>query len=111
MIWLSLSGLLSKQRVNFLFYPVLIVRSVRSRRLLEHQAAQIRQLIDEIEKLADVIGDGRAIGIQPLQVLLENLADSLHALVYRFEVAVSPGFRFLGWLDEENGMRHLLRGS
>ena len=46
-IMLSFSGLLPKQRVDLLFYPVFVVRSVSPSRLLEHQAAQIRQLKNE----------------------------------------------------------------
>ena len=39
-------------------------------------------LIDEIEELADVIGNGGDVGVGPLQVLLVDLANTLHALVH-----------------------------
>lgn len=94
-IMLSFSGLLPKQRVDLLFYPVFVVRSVSPSRLLEHQAAQIRQLIDKVEKLTDVISDGWAVGVQPLQVFFEYLANAFHALIDRLEVAVCTGFRLL----------------
>ena len=46
-------------------------------------------LIDEVEELRDVVGDGGNVGVQPLQMLLVDLAHALHALVHALVVAVS----------------------
>ena len=45
-------------------------------------------LIDEVEELRDVVGDGGHVGVQPLQMLLVDLAHALHALVHALVVAV-----------------------
>ena len=39
------------------------------------------KLIDELEQLADIVGVGRVVWIGPVQVLLVNLAHTLHALL------------------------------
>ena len=39
-------------------------------------------LVDEVEELADVVGDGGDVRVGPLQVLLVDLAHALHALVH-----------------------------
>ena len=45
-------------------------------------------MIDEVEELRDVVGDGGHVGVQPLQMLLVDLAHALHALVHALVVAV-----------------------
>jgi len=52
-----LARLPSQQDVNLLLDPVLVVRGVRVRALLVHQAGQIGQLVNEVEQLTDVVGD------------------------------------------------------
>ena len=39
-------------------------------------------LIDEIKELTDVVGDGGDVRVGPLQVLLVDLAHTLHALIH-----------------------------
>jgi len=83
-------SLLPEKGIYFLLDPILIVRSVGPGRFLENQATQVRQLIDKVEELADVVGYGRTVRIESLQMLFKNLADSFHALVDGFKVAVRP---------------------
>lgn len=63
-------------------------------------------LIDEIKQLTDVVGDGRRIRIQTLEVFLVDLADAFHALVNALIVTVGPGFRTRIRLDQQNSVRH-----
>ena len=53
-----------------------------SHSVLRSHNARKTDLIDEIEELADVIGNGGDVGVGPLQVLLVDLANALHALVH-----------------------------
>jgi len=103
--WLF-ARLLAQEDVDLLLDPVLVVGGVSTRRLLEHQARQIRQLVDEVEELGDVVGDGGAVGVEPLEVLLEDLAHALHALVDRLEVRVGPRLGLLTRLDEKDRVGH-----
>ena len=57
-------------------------------------------MVDEVEKLRDVVGDGGDVWIHPLQVLLVDLANALETLVDRLVVRVSPGFGPALRLDE-----------
>lgn len=68
------SGLLSQQLKDLLFDPLLVVRFVLSRLLLEHQTAQVRYLIDELEQLRDVVGNRRRRWITLFQMLFKYLA-------------------------------------
>jgi len=79
---LAFSSLLSQQDVDLLLDPVLVVGRVGLRRALEDETAEIGQVIDEVKQLTDVVGDGRAVGVHALQVLLVDLAYPFHAFVY-----------------------------
>lgn len=50
---------LSEQHINLLLYPFLAVGRIGVCRLLVDQHAQVLQLIDEVEELADVIRNRR----------------------------------------------------
>ena len=52
--------------------------------MLRSHNARKTDLIDEIEELADVIGNGGDVGVGPLQVLLVYLAHALHALIHLY---------------------------
>ena len=41
-----------------------------------HETAEILQVVDELEQVADVVCDGGAVGVASLQVLFVNLAHS-----------------------------------
>ena len=75
------AGLFSQQDVNLLLDPVLVVRRVGERLLVEHEAAEVGELVDEVEQMADVVGDGRRVGIEALEVLFVHLADALQTVV------------------------------
>ena len=47
-----------------------------------HQTGHIVELVYEIEKLRDVVGDRGRVWILFLEMLLENVADPLHTFVY-----------------------------
>lgn len=102
------SGRLPQQHVNLLLDPLLVVRRVRVGRLLVHEAAQVRELVNKIKQLANVVGDGGRVRVAPLQVLLVDLAHALHALVYALVVAVRSRLRIPGRLNEQNRVRHLV---
>ena len=55
-------------------------------RLLVNQARQVRQLVDDLEQLTDVVDDQGDVGVVPLQVLLVYFANALHALVNQLVV-------------------------
>ena len=38
-----------------------------------HQTAEVSEVVDEVEQLADVVGYRRAAGVHPLQMLLVHL--------------------------------------
>jgi len=97
---LCAASLSPKQDVNLLLDPLLVVWGVGVGRLLVNQARQVSQLINELEELGDVVGDGGDVGVLPLQVLLVDLAHSLHAFVDRFIVRIGSGLRFCRRLDQ-----------
>ena len=119
----------AKELKDLLLHPFLVVGLVLSCRVLVHQAAQIGQLIDELEQLRDVVGDGRRRWIALLQVLLEHFADAyerrawavfmcgvdgrltIETFVDGFVVGVRPRIEFACRLKKENGVRHVLRSS
>lgn len=105
------SGRLPQQHVNLLFDPLLVVRGVRVGGLLVHEAAQVGELVHKVKQLADVVGDGWGVRVAPLQVLLVDLADALHALVDTFVVAVGSRLRIPGRLDQQNRVRHRARSN
>ena len=67
---LDLIKLLLKQNKN------LVERSVKLCVLLVNHAAEIGQIVDEVEQLADVVSDAGGRRVHPLQMLLVNLAYS-----------------------------------
>jgi len=44
---------------------------------LVYKAREVRKLLDELEQFEYVVGDGRAVGVDALEILLEDLAHSL----------------------------------
>ena len=65
-------------------------------------------LINEIEQLTDVIGDGGEGRVGSLQMLLINFAHSLHALVDGLVVGVGSGLGLDAWLDKQDCVSHAL---
>ena len=63
-------------------------------------------LVNEVKELTDIIGDGGYVGIGPLEVLLVNFADPLHAFVDRLVVRVGPGLRLDARLNQQDGVSH-----
>jgi len=80
------ASLVAEEDVDFLLDPVLVVGQVSLRVLLVNQARKVAQLIDEVEQLTDIIGDLWGRGVQSLEMLLIDLAHTLHAIVDRFIV-------------------------
>merc|ERR1712029_566129 len=76
-------GLAPKESIDLLLDPRLVVGGVGVGRSLVDKAAEVCQLINEVEQLRDVVGDGGDVGVHPLEVLLIDLADPLQALVDR----------------------------
>jgi len=102
---LSISAdLLAEKHVGFLFDPLLVVWHVSPLTRLEDQNVDVAETIDESEKLADVVRDRG--DRSPAQMLLENAADALHALVDAFEIRVDARLG-LPRLHEQNRVRHL----
>jgi len=97
-----------QQDVDLLLDPVLVVGRVRVGRLLVHEAGEVRELVHEVEELADVVGDGGDVGVLALQVLLVDLAHALHAVVDRLVVGVGARLGLLARLDQQDGVGHLL---
>ena len=64
-------------------------------------------LVDEVEQLADVVGDGWDVWVLPLEVLLVDLADALHALVDGLVVGVGARLRLLAGLHKQDRVAHL----
>ena len=60
--------------------PTTIRSNLRSHKTTTNQL--LANLIYEIKELADVVGDGGNVGVGPLEVLLVDLAHTLHALVH-----------------------------
>ena len=58
------------------------------------------------QKLPYVVGNGWDIGVLSFQMLLVHFAYSLHTLVYRLVIGISPSFRFLTWLHKQNCVAH-----
>ena len=102
----SLSGLFPELGVEFLFNPFFVVRRVGAGGFLKDEAGQVSQLVDEIEQLSDVVGDRRTVGVDALQVLLEDLADSLDAFGDRLEIGISARFRLLRRLHQKDRVSH-----
>ena len=63
-------------------------------------------LVDEVKELADVVRDGWDVWILPLEVLLVDLANALHALVDRLVVGVSASLGLLARLHQQDRVRH-----
>lgn len=103
---LVIGSSLSQQNVNLLLDPFLVVGRIRVRRLLIDEATQVAELIDEVKQLADVVGDRRRIRVLAFQVLLEDLADALHALVHALKVGVGARFHAGSRLNQQNCVRH-----
>ena len=89
-----------QQDVDLLLNPVLVVGRVRVGRLLVDEAGEVRELVHEVEELADVVGDGGDVGVLALQVLLVDLAHALHAVVDRLVVGVGARLGLLARLDQ-----------
>ena len=58
------------------------------------------------QKLPYVVGNGWDIWVLSFQMLLVHFAYSLHTLVYRLVIGISPSFRFLTWLHKQNCVAH-----
>lgn len=82
------------------------MRLVRLGVFAEHQAAEVDQTVDELEQLADAIGDGLAEGVQPLQVLLVHLTDAFHAFVHGPVVCIGAALWPLRWLHQQPDGSH-----
>lgn len=91
--WLWFLGIrtkcrLAQQDIDFLLDPILVVGRIGVGALLIDQAANIDKRIDKIKQLTDVIGDGGCVWITPLQMLLIDLTNALHALINALIVAI-----------------------
>jgi len=100
-------GLAPKESVNLLLDPRLVVGGVGVGRSLVDKAAEVCQLINEVEQLRDVVGDGGDVGVHPLEVLLIDLADPLQALVDRLVVGVGPRLGPGLGLHQQDSVAHL----
>lgn len=48
----------------------------KGRDLISHEAAEVEEVVDELEHLRNVVGDGGAVGMELSQVFFIDLADS-----------------------------------
>ena len=101
------TGLSPEKDVYFLLDPILVIGRIGVRALLVDETGEIRQLIDKVEQLTDVVRDGRDVGVLAFQMFLVDLADALHALIDGLVVGVGPGLGLLARLDEEDCVGHL----
>jgi len=99
-------GLAPEEGVDLLFDPRLVVGGVSVGGSLVDQAAEVGQLVDEVEQLRDVVSDGGDVGVHPLQMLLVDLANSLEALVDWLVIRVGPGLRPGLRLDQKDRVAH-----
>jgi hypothetical protein len=108
---LSLAGLLTKQHVYLLFDPGLVVRNVLAGRLVKHEAAEIGELVNELEQLADVVRYRWRVGVHFLEVLLKNFARPLETLIDGLVVGVRATFWLLAGLNKQDCVRHSEDGN
>jgi len=102
----SFAGLFPQENVDLFLDPCFVVGDVLARGLLEDQAGQVCELVDEVEQLTDVVGDGGRLGVHSLQILFVDLAHTFQALVDRFIIGVGAAFRLVARLDQEDCVRH-----
>lgn len=101
----SLLGLSTEEHVDLLFDPVFVIRLVCLCISSVNKTAEICQIVNKIKQLTDVVGDGRAVGVHPLQMLFIHFTNTFHALIHRLVVGVSPAFWPLGRLYQQNSVR------
>jgi hypothetical protein len=70
-----------------------------------HKTGQVSEAIDEAEQLRYVVSDAGSVWIHFLEMLLVDLADSLHALVDTLIVRVGARLGLVGGLNEQNRVR------
>lgn len=63
-------------------------------------------LINKIKQLTDIIGYCWCIWISTFKVFFVYFADTFHAFIYTFIIAIGAGFRARTWLNQKNCMRH-----
>ncbi len=95
----SARRLTPEEDVDLLLDPLLVVRGVCIRAPLVYQTAEVRQPVYEFEQLAYVVCDAGNVGVLALEVLLVDLAHSLHAFVYRLVVGIRARLGLVPWLQ------------
>lgn len=101
----SLLGLPTEEHVDLLFDPVFVIRLVCLCISSVNQTAEVCQIVNKIKQLADIVCDGRAVGIHPLQMFFIHFTNTFHALIHRLIVSISPALWPLGRLYQQNGVR------
>lgn len=102
----SFGSLLPQSQVDLLLDPILVDGNIHVCSWLKDETAKISQVVDELKEFADVVCDGGAVGVQPLQVLLKDSADSFHTFSDRIIICVRPCVCNLSRLNQQNCVRH-----
>lgn len=74
--------------------------SLQVEKSYSHKAAQICQVINEIKQLTNVIGDGWAVGVHPLQMLFVHFAHT-----YKRCLKLKPTLNMFSGFWDINGLR------
>lgn len=72
----SLLGLPTEEHVDLLFDPVFVIRLVCLCISSVNQTAEVCQIVNKIKQLADIVCDGRAVGIHPLQMFFIHFTNT-----------------------------------
>lgn len=73
--------------------------------LHSHKTREIRELINEIKELRNVVGNRWGVRILSLQMLFINLTNAFHALIHGLEIGVSSRLRFGAGLHQQDCVR------
>jgi len=96
--------LLSELHVDLLLDPLPVVGRVHVVAGVQAEAGHVLERVEEVEQLRDVVGDGGGVGVHLLEVLLEDLAESIHEALCGIEVRVSASVCILGALDQQDNV-------
>ncbi|CAK6441785.1 unnamed protein product [Pipistrellus nathusii] len=78
----GLLGLSTKEHVDLLFNPFFVIRLLCLGISSVNKTAEVRQIINKIKQLADIICDRGAVGIHSLQMFFIHFTNIFHALIH-----------------------------
>ena len=90
--------------VDLLLDPLLVVRGVGPTRRLQRQHGHFGVRVDEVVQVLDVVRDLGHLGVELLELLLEEPAEPVQGSGNRLEVEVRPGAGVWARLEQYYGV-------